>query len=196
MRVQLEQTADSYERSLLLNDWAGTTTASRKDWRKIIETGLRERWYVQEIGVVERVERNSKRDKIVVIIASKDVVSQRTLEADFIIDATGLDAKVDSNPLLNDLMTHYQLRPNSKGRLKVANDFEIEGMRNQNGRMYGAGVMTLGGPYAPVDTFLGLQYAALRSVDALSHLKVPKLKKLNGMRSLWQWIKWAGGATP
>lgn len=196
MRVQLEGTDDSSHRSLLLNDWAGTTTASRQDWREIIDRGLRERWYVQEIGVVERVERNSENGKVDIIIRSKDVVREQRLEANFIIDATGLDAKLDSNPLLNDLMAQYQLRPNSKGRLKIANDFEVVGMRNKDGRMYAAGVMTLGGPYAPVDTFLGLQYAALRSVDALSKLKATKLKKLNGIRSLWQWLKWARGVTP
>jgi hypothetical protein len=31
------------------------------------------------------------------------------LTADFIIDATGLDAKVNANPLLEDLVTHYNL---------------------------------------------------------------------------------------
>ena len=195
MRVLLER-ADDLTRDKLLTDWGGTTTASRHDWRTIIDSGLGEGWYEQQIGTVERVEWDAKSGKVVTRIRSSNIERQQTLLADFIIDATGLDAKLDSNPLLNDLMQHYKLERNPKGRLKVANDFEIVGMRHRSGRIYAAGVMTLGGPYAPVDTFLGLQYAALRSVDALSKLKAPGLKKLNGIRSIWQWIKWARGVKP
>ena len=97
---------------------------------------------------------------------------------------------------MRDLRQIYNLPLNIKGRLQTAIDFELEGLRNAPGHAYIAGVMTLGSSFAPVDSFLGLQYAAMRSVDSLTQMKAPGLKKLNGLRSLMQWIRWARGAKP
>ncbi|HEX2911074.1 MAG TPA: hypothetical protein VH186_09720 [Chloroflexia bacterium] len=94
------------------------------------------------------------------------------------------------------LYTRYNLALNPLDRLHVENDFEVPGMRNDYDRMYAAGAPTLGGPNAGVDTFLGLQYAALRSVEALRHLPGTSLKPINGFRSIRQWIKWARGVQP
>jgi hypothetical protein len=62
--------------------------------------------------------------------------------------------------------------------------------------MYAAGAITLGGPYAAVDSFLGLQYAALRAVDAISATKAPGIHRLNGISSLSQWLKWVANQSP
>jgi len=118
------------------------------------------------------------------------------LTADFIIDATGLDAKIMLNPLYADLVETYQLPINFLGRLKVANDFELVEMRNDRGRMYACGAATLGGPHAAVDSFLGLQFACLRSVDSLHKLGSPSLKRINGWYSLVQWLKWVANWQP
>jgi lysine/ornithine N-monooxygenase len=118
------------------------------------------------------------------------------LEADFIIDATGLDANVTASPLLDDLVSHYNLPLNDLGRLSVSNEFELVEMRQSRGRMYAAGAITLGGPYAAVDSFLGLQYSALRAVDAVAAAKAPRLRRLNFASSLWQWLKWVGKRSP
>lgn len=75
----------------------------------------------------------------------------------------------------------------------MANDFEVPGMRNDQGRMFASGAMTLGGPYAAVDSFLGLQFAALRSVDSLTAARSPGLRGLNSFRSTFQWLRWARG---
>jgi hypothetical protein len=107
-----------------------------------------------------------------------------------------MEARIDTNPLLKDMVEMYQLGRNPKGRLPVANDFEIAGMRNGPGRIYASGAMTLGGPYAAVDSFLGLQYAAQVSVDAIAQLNVPGLRRLNGLRSWGQWLRWARGVHP
>ncbi|NJL69261.1 MAG: hypothetical protein HC894_26300, partial [Microcoleus sp. SM1_3_4] len=64
--------------------------------------------------------------------------------------------------------------------------------------------ITLGGPYAPVDSFLGLQYAALRSVESLAQVREPKvsgressaIRKLSAGRSLVQWLKWIFNRSP
>ena len=59
-----------------------------------------------------------------------------------------------------------------------------------------AGSMTAGGPFAPVDSFLGLQYTAQVSLDALLRVKAPGLHKLGSLRSISQWMKWVSGSAP
>ena len=196
LRKLLERATDE-ERQQLLNDWGGTTTADRTDWRDIIRDGLREGWYHQSFGAVKKVDYDRNSNALITSIRGVgDIQSDTHLNADFIIDATGLVSEIDSHPLLDDLLKHYRLKRNPQGRFKVRNDFEIQGMRNQNGRMYAAGVITLGGPYAAVDSFLGLQYAALRAVDSLTATGAPGLRYLDGLRSIRQWLRWARGVQP
>ena len=192
----LLEAADDSQRDGLLNDWGGTTTAHRSDWQHIIRSGLSEGWYQIRFGQVDHVERRED-GKLMTTIGGRGAFEEQTqLIADYIIDATGLVASIKANPLLIDLTERYQLERNPKRRLKVTNAFEIPGMRNGSGRMYASGVMTLGGPFAAVDSFLGLQYAAQRSVDDLAAQRAPGLRKLNGLRSFAQWIRWARGVRP
>lgn len=193
MKARLEA-ASPPERYKLLTDWGGTTTASRQDWRQIVSKGQGEGWYTIAFGQVDRVEQDAQ-GRLVTYLGNSNFKGQSKIDADFIIDATGLDTKPTSSPFLNDLITHYKLPLNPLGRLHVANDFEIVEMRNDRARMYASGVMTLGGPYAPVDTFLGLQYAAQQATDSLVRARAP-IRYLNGLGSVWQWIKWATNKTP
>ncbi len=191
---EIMEKADDQQRQRLLADWGGTTTADRKDWKRIVDGGIRSGWYNIEFGEVERVEREANR--LVTYIQEKKFKGQLRLEADFIIDATGLEADVSASPLLDDLVTHYNLPLNDLGRLSVSNDFELVEMRSSRGQMYASGIITLGGPYAAVDSFLGLQYVALRTVDAIAKTKAPRLHKLNFVTSLYQWLKWVGNLSP
>jgi pSer/pThr/pTyr-binding forkhead associated (FHA) protein len=193
LRAVLEK-ATPEQRKSLLADWGGTTTADRRDWQRIVDAGIKEGWYKIEFGEVERVERES--DCVITYIQDKEFQGQTRLEANFIVDATGLDAQVTASPLLNDLVIHYNLPLNILGRLSVSNDFELVEMRNSQGRMYAAGAITLGGPYAAVDSFLGLQYIALRTTDAIAKTKAPKLHRLNVITSPLQWLKWMGNQSP
>ncbi|MEG4344922.1 FHA domain-containing protein [Microcoleus sp. A003_D6] len=199
LRVMLEKAAPEF-RPQLLADWGGTTTAKRSDWRRIVKEGLSQGWYQITFGEVDRVERDSQ-NRTVTYIQEKELKGQIKLEADFIIDATGLDAKVKTSPLLNDLVVQYNLPLNSLGRLSVNNDFEVPELRNTSlsngeGRVYAAGAITLGGPYAPADSFLGLQYAALRSVESLAANRVAGVRKLSVWRSFVQWLKWILNRSP
>ncbi|BAZ39897.1 FHA domain protein [Calothrix sp. NIES-4101] len=195
LRVMLEK-ASPEERKTLLADWGGTTTADRGDWQRIIEQGRNERWYDIRFGEVKNVERDAK-GRTITHIQEKDFGHMTlTLDADFIIDATGLDAKVEASPLLDDLVRHYHLPLNSLGRFAVANNFELVEMRNGKGQMYAAGAITLGGPYAAVDSFLGLQFAALTAVDALAQSRAPGVKRLNALTSFGQWLKWVFNQSP
>ncbi|MFW6359956.1 MAG: FHA domain-containing protein [Chroococcales cyanobacterium] len=193
LRVQLEN-ADPEKRKSLIADWGGTTTADRADWRRIMNEGITQGWYSIEFGQVERVEKEA--NGIVTYIQDKNYKGTMRLEANFIIDATGLDADVTASPLLEDLVTHYNLPLNNMGRLAVSNDFELVEMRGIRGRMYAIGAITLGGPYAAVDSFLGLQYASLKIVDSLAIAKAANLKKLNAIASTLQWLKWVTNTPP
>lgn len=194
MRKQLEA-AGPQERYELLKAWGGTTTAERHDWQDIVQDGLQSGWYKIEFGSVERVERSNS-GKLLTYIKSNNRDVQIKIEGDFIIDSTGLEAKPQDNPLLADLLDQYSVPLNPLGRLEVENDFEMKAMRNGKGRMYAAGVLTLGGPYAAVDTFLGLQYCAQRSVYGLAKARAKGIRYLDGLGSLWQWMKWATNQAP
>ncbi|MCS6814346.1 MAG: hypothetical protein NZ772_12380, partial [Cyanobacteria bacterium] len=198
LRVLLEK-ATPEQRQQLLTTWGGTTTADRRDWQRILQEGLRSGWYQIQFGDVETVTAellpDGRRQTLSILRSHSDLPPQ-PLRADFIIDATGLDAKVTANPFLNDLVTHYNLPLNYLGRLTVANDFELTELRNQRGRVYAAGATTLGGPYAAVDSFLGLQYAALQSVTSLAAAHAAGLHPLTWQRSLSQWWKWVLNQSP
>ncbi len=195
MRAQLERAGDQ-ERDRLLNDWGGTTTARRSDWVKIIDTGQREGWYQIRFGDVKTVQRNEK-GKLVTTLVGKGLIQDETdIQADYIIDCTGLEATVEAHPLLHDMVMHHGLRKGPKGRLRIENDFAVTGMENGQGQLYAAGAMTLGGPMAAVDSFLGLQFAALAAVQSLARRRAPGVHRLNVITSPIQWIKWAAGAKP
>jgi pSer/pThr/pTyr-binding forkhead associated (FHA) protein len=195
LRVMLEK-ATPEQRQQLLRDWGGTTTADRHDWQRIARDGLAQGWYQVVFGEVEKVEPDGKGGTLT-YIQERDFKGKIQLQADFIVDATGLDAKVKTSPLLDDLVTQYNLPINPLGRLSVSNDFELPEMRSgAKGRLYAAGAMTLGGPYAAVDSFLGLQYAALRSVDHLAKNRSPRLRRTNGIGSFLQWLKWVFNLSP
>jgi hypothetical protein len=187
--------ADDQKRVELLKLWGGTTTAQRTPWEQAIETGLNEGWYQIQFGEALQVERRP--DKLAVTIRSgANLAEQSCLLADFIIDATGLDANFTQNPLLADLAETYQLPQNSMGQLNVDDDFVVTGLENGSGRVYASGVTTLGGPFAPVDSFTGLQYAAQCSIASLLSLDAPGLQPLTPTRSIQQWLRWAWDRQP
>ena len=195
LRARLAQASDE-ERQELIAVWGGTTTADRRDWREIIDAGLREGWYQIRFGQVEQVTRNDQ-GKVIARIKGNTIADEDIrLQTDFVIDATGLDADLDKNPLLKDLLEIYHLEKNMLGRLSVTENYEVEALRNGDGRLFASGAMTLGGPYAPVDSFVGLQYTAQLAVEYLSELKAPGLKMMTPARSLQQWIRWAKGVRP
>ena len=120
--------------------------------------------------------------------------TQGTLEipANFIVDATGLEADIREHRVLADLFDHTgtaQIRSvasTSTGRSRSSG-------RAATSAVCTPGSSTLGGPYAGVDTFLGLQYAALRVTDDLAAQGFP-LQDV--ARSISQWLKWARNQPP
>ena len=139
------------------------------------------------------VDQSEDGQHVVTTIRTAAGDTQR-IEASFVIDATGLEADISQHRLLRDLLEHTGARRNPKGRLDVGHSFEVSGARHGEGRIYASGAMTLGCPYAPVDSFLGLQYAALQIADDLASTGF--VTRIGTLRSLIEWWKWARGGRP
>ncbi len=184
---------EGQERSDFIDVTGGTNTAPRKDWREQLSRAAQAGTYQQRIGQVAAVDPTDDGQKIRTVV--KDPAgSQFVIDADFIIDATGLEASIKSNRVLADLVDVSGAELNPKGRLEVLPSFEVVGTRSDPGRLYASGSSTLGGIYAPVDSFLGLQYVAQKIGDDLAGLGA--VPKLNTLRSFTEWVRWMQNRPP
>jgi pSer/pThr/pTyr-binding forkhead associated (FHA) protein len=188
--------ATTEQRQHLLADWGGVTTMNRPDWRKIITGGINKGWYQIVYGEVQHVLPRASTSGTITTVRESGVKGEINLESDFIIDATAVDAPIMASPLLQDLVEQYKLPINQLGRLTVTPDFELGEMANQTGKIYASGSITLGNYYAPVDSFLGLQYAAFQTIQDLLARNAIELKPLVLARSLTQWWKWINNRSP
>jgi pSer/pThr/pTyr-binding forkhead associated (FHA) protein len=199
LRSELEA-APPESRSGLLAQLGGTTTAARRDWRRTIEKGHREGWYRVVIGRlnVDGLSETGAGSKVVIDYAGPDSSLPKKIEVDYVIDCTGLIDDITCSEFLKDLTETYSVERNRDFNTKdgalhgiaVTPDFEVVALRQNRGRIYAAGQITAHGPYAAVDTFLGLQYAALRSVDHLYTIGAPNLSKFGLLKSFGQWLRW------
>jgi len=187
LRVDLEA-LEGDERSKFIDAMGGTNTAPRADWEEQLERGAQQGFYRQLIGTVKSVVPAEGNAGIRTVITDKQG-NESFLDADFIIDATGLEAGIEEHRVLRDLLQFGGARKNVKGRLDVERDFTVRGAQSGTGRLYASGSITLGGYYAGVDSFLGLHYAALRIADSLAENGFGK--KIGPLRSTSQWWKWA-----
>jgi hypothetical protein len=190
---QLKDSFDSLEgdeRKALYQKLGGTHTPKRKLWQVQMAKARAEGWYNTAQGEVKEVVKDPGTGRVITRISSKNGANSE-IQADFVIDATGLEADISEHRLLEDLLKYSGAGRNPMGRLDVERYFEVRGTRSGEGRMYASGAITLGGYYCGVDSFLGLQYAALRITDELSAQGFGKYIGVG--RSMAQWWKWARG---
>jgi hypothetical protein len=173
------------ERAAKYKVMGGTNTPYRRYWQRQMAQGRRENWYHLMVGTVDQMVPHGER--IVSHVRTPNGVVP--VEADFIIDCTGLEADVAEHRLLKDLLDHGGAGRNPVGRMDVERNFELRGTRSGNGVMYASGSITLGGYFPGVDTFLGLQVAAQEIADDLA--KRGFAKRIGPRRSVSQWLKWA-----
>jgi hypothetical protein len=191
LKERLEK-LDGPKRAELINKMGGTNTPFRADWQAQLSRGREAGYYQQRVGTVKRVEPGPNQT-ISTVIEDRDG-RQAALEANVIIDATGLEADISENRLLADLLQHGGAGRNSYGRLDVSPSFEVLGTRAEPGRVYASGSITLGGYYAGVDSFLGLQYAALTIADDLAAQRA--VAPLGPIRSAAEWWRWVRNRPP
>ncbi|MBA3429889.1 MAG: FHA domain-containing protein [Actinobacteria bacterium] len=194
-RERMER-APPEERKELLGIWGGTTTADRRDWKRIVREGLKGGWYRPEYGVVRSIKPTD--DGRLALEVTNSLAGGGTLQlnTNYVVDCTGLIASPERSPLLSDMLSTYRLPMNPLGRLDVSDEFEVVGMRHKGARMFACGATTLGGPLPSVDSFLGLQYASFRAAHAMLDTPPRGLRSLNGLYSFRQWLKWARGVAP
>jgi pSer/pThr/pTyr-binding forkhead associated (FHA) protein len=195
LRTVMEK-ATPEERLELAALWGGTTTSDRPDWLEVVERGQKEGWYSFAFGTVTEIKPNGRNRLILKLQNDESAVAGGRLVADFMFDCTGLNTAPSSNPILGDLACRYGIEQNAAGGWLVSPDFEIKGLRNGGGQVFAAGITAAGNTYAPVDSFLGLQYAAQRAVNVLIQEKAPNLHLLTPLESLEQWWRWVNGREP
>jgi hypothetical protein len=184
LKARLERTQGE-ERQRLLGLMGGTTTPKRKLWQQQLRRGRNEGWYRTIVGEVAEVMPG---DNGTVVTRIKTAQGLLELPANFVIDATGLEADIREHRLLADLLDHSGVQRNVLGKLDVDLNFELTGTRNGPGRMYAVGSSTLGCGYSVVDSFLGLQYAGLTVADDLARLGF--CQRIGVGRSITQWWRW------
>jgi hypothetical protein len=175
------------DRAALYRRLGGTHTPRRKLWQQQMARARAEGWYHTLHGTVAQVERTPEGQVRSRVKFNNGAVQD--VVADFVIDATGLEADLREHRVFADLLDHSGAGRNPMGRLDVERTFEIRGVRSEpGGRMYASGSVTLGGYYAGVDSFLGLQYAALQITDDLA--RVGFGQRIGVGRSASQWWAW------
>lgn len=170
----------------------GSTTPKRRRWQRQLNRARREGWYRTLSGEVRDLAPGPDGALCVRIALTDQTVLE--VSAEHIIDATGLACDIGDSPVLTDLFAHMDAEMSAVGRLEVGPTFEVRGTRSEPGRLYASGAATLGGPYAPVDSFLGTQYAALQICDDLAQLSF--CKHIGAGRSIAQWWRWVRGLAP
>ncbi len=179
---------DGPQRAALLSRLGGTTTAPRRQWQRQLKQHRSSGTYRQMIGTVSEVRPGHGGSQVRTIVSTDDGPIE--LYVDYVVDATGLEASIEGHGLFADLLARSGARRNPTGRLEVSDSFEITGSANDPGRLYATGAPTLGGHYAGVDSFLGLQYAALRVADDLARLgAVPRLGVRSSAAGWWRWAR-------
>ncbi|MFF5209069.1 hypothetical protein [Streptosporangium sp. NPDC000396] len=192
LKVRLEKLDDD-ERLRMWKTIKGSTTPYRKGWQKQLRQGREEGYYRTLAGQIDHVEPGPD-GTMTTFIRQNGSPDIRRVDVKFIIDATGLVGDIKEHRVLADLLDNSGAERNGLGRLQVSRTFEVPGSRNGGGRLYAVGVTTEGSYYAPVDSLLGLQYAALTICDDLARLGF--CRRIGPIRSVSQWWKWMRGVTP
>lgn len=191
LKEQFEK-LDGPARAAMISQIGGTNTPPRADWQEQLERGRQGGWYREVVGQVSDVAPGPNQSIVSTVRSTDGQLHQ--LQANFIIDATGLEADIGEHRLLADLLEHTGARRSAYGRLDVNPHFELESSRSEPGRLYASGSITLGGHYAGVDSFLGLQYAALTIADDLA--TVGSAPSLSVGRSISEWWRWFRQQSP
>ncbi|TDD82723.1 hypothetical protein E1293_16225 [Actinomadura darangshiensis] len=181
--------AGGERRAALSKTVGGTTTPRLRRWQEQMRRGRQGGWYHPFQAVVDRVEP-SPDGRLVSLTRSDDGRLGRYV-SDFIIDCTGLEADMPEHRVLADLLEHGGARRNGAGRLTVGENFAVLGAESGDGVLYASGAATAGNHYPAVDSFLGMQTAAL---DIAADLAARGFcSRLGPVRSTGQWLKWARG---
>lgn len=192
LREQLAS-LDSAERSAMIAALSVTTTAKRRGWQRQLRRARSAGFYQPIYGEIETIEP-SRDQRVRLAVAGRAGDGPVRLDVDFMVDCTGLSARLRDNPLLADLIDRSGAAVNALGGLDTGPHFEVRGPTDAAGRLYASGVIAQGGYLAPADSFLGLVAAALLICDDLAAQGA--CVRLGLARSVVGWAKWLAGRAP
>jgi hypothetical protein len=184
----LMRRVEGRERAELHKILGGTTTPKRRLWQRQMAQGRREGWYRTMIGEIDDMVPGPG-GTVTIKVKTDHGVQEGQVTA--LIDCTGLEADITEHRVLADLLEHGGAGRNPVGRLDVEPHFEVRGTRSGPGKIYASGSATLGGYFPAVDSFLGLQYAALEIADDLA--RIGFCRRIGVGTSLRHWWKWVRG---
>lgn len=184
---------DDAKRAAYLASIGGTTSAKRRLWQRQLRQGRSGGYYRAYRGEI-RAMTPSGHGTVDLRLDVDALPGETRLEADFVIDCTGLKLALRENPLLSDLLDTGAVAQNPMGGLDVGPDFEVRGAGRPPGQMYASGVITRGGYLAPVDSFWGFSHAALLICDDLARRGF--CGRLGVTRSVAGWLKWLRNEAP
>ncbi|MWA00509.1 hypothetical protein F8568_008990 [Actinomadura sp. LD22] len=176
-------------RAALSKAVGGTTTPKLRRWQEQMRRGRAGGWYHPFQAVVDRVEPTP--DGRLVSLTRGDDGRLGRYTSDFIIDCTGLEADMPEHRVLADLLQYGGARRNGAGRLAVGEHFEVLGAESEGGVLYASGAAAAGNHFPAVDSFLGMQTAALDIAADLARRGF--CARLGPVRSTRQWIRWMTG---
>ncbi|MDP5228728.1 MULTISPECIES: hypothetical protein [Arthrobacter] len=178
------------ERLDLLAELGATSTPYRREWVQELRQARSDGWYRAVRG-----ENTAFTEFPDCVQASISLSNGRrlSLELDFAVDATGRNGRAVDHPLAAQLVDAGLAEANPLGSLRVDDDFVVQGSRGP-GLLLASGMITRGAPLGPVDSFYGMQSAALGMADALAERGVGR--RLGSWRSVSQWLRWVGGRQP
>lgn len=191
---QLRETTkrlDEDERIGLVREFGATSTPYRKAWARQLRDGREGGWYDAVVGEVTRFGFRKGRVHADVRLANGDAFD---LAVNYVIDATGLDMAVQHHPVVAELLADGDAGANALGGVRVDDAFSVVGCDSGEGRVFASGMTARGAQLAPVDSFVGLQSAALDIADQLASQGFGE--RLTLARSVAGWCKWMGGQKP
>ncbi|MQA26064.1 MAG: hypothetical protein GEU94_11460 [Micromonosporaceae bacterium] len=181
------------QRAAFIGAMDAATTAKRRMWQRQL-TRAREVGAYRALKGEIRAMSPAPDGKVDLTVDADALPAGATLQADFVIDCTGLTPTLRDSPLLADLLETGGARLNPLGGLDVGAHFDVRGGQQESGQLYASGVIARGGYLAPVDSFWGFTHAALLICDDLARRGF--CGRLGLARSVTSWFKWLMNEAP
>lgn len=184
---------DDSERAAYITSMSGTTSTKRSIWQHQLKRGRSGGYYRAYRGDIHEMAPTGH-GTVDLRLDVDALPGDARMEADFVLDCTGLKLTLRENPMLADLLDTGAATLNPLGGLDVGRHFEVRAAENQPGQMYASGVIARGGFLAPVDSFWGFSHAALMICDDLARRGF--CGRLGVTRSVRSWLRWLMNEAP
>lgn len=188
LRDELRQVDAEEDRLEAIERLGAPTAPRRKEFDELLEGARAAGWYDAVIGEVEHFTDKDHKIDTTVRLQNKE---RMTITADHVFDATGFDPDAAHHGLVADLLAFSPVSTNRLGGLRTSADWTVEGGASGDGLMFASGRTARGGYYGPVDSFVGLQQAALSIAESLAAAGFGD--RLTPLRSARGWFQWIGG---